>query len=258
MTLNEKENIEFEALIDSFSFDCWAVNRDMVYTYQNRKSIENWGNVLGKSVDELSLCREAKSIWKKQLKKVFKGEKITIYYGVETQDKYFHSTITPLKKDNKYIGALGATIDITELKDNEIKLAKRKKELEQLNTALHVLLDKREKDKVDNEKKLVKKIQVKLLPLVERLKKTCNGNNKKIIDSLENKLRQFQLISPDNLKEIFSHTEIQVVSFIREGNSSKEIACILNISKSTVDTHRDNIRRKLGLKNSQQKLKNIL
>lgn len=258
MTLKEEENIQFESLIDSFSFDCWAVNLEMIYIYQNSKSIENWGNVLGKSVKELAICHEAKSIWKKQLKKVFCGKKITNDYGVETTQKYYHSTITPLIKNDKCIGALGATIDITELRNNELILAKRKKKLEQLNTALHVILDKRDKDKAENEKKLVSKIQVELLPLVERLKKTCNGNNKEIITSLENKLRQFQLVSPDNLKEILSYTEIQVVSFIREGKSSKEIAAILNISKSTVDTHRDNIRRKLGLKNTHQNLKDIL
>ncbi len=249
-------NIPFEILIDSFAFDCWAVNRDMVYIYQNSKSIENWGNVTGKSVNDFDICSQTKTIWKKQLKKVFKGEKFTTDYAVEPQQKYFHSIITPLIKNKTCIGALGATIDITEFKNNEYRLAKKK--LEQLNTALHVLLDKREKDKTDHEQNLVKKIQVELLPLVNRLKKSCANKNKPILETIETKLRQMQLAYSDNLSTILSHTELQIVSFIREGKLSKEIADILSISKSTVDTHRDNIRRKLGLKNTNQNLKDIL
>lgn len=251
-------NISFQALVESLNFDCWAVNLDMVYIYQNNKSFQNWGNVLGKSLNELDINDETKSIWISQLKGVFKGKTFVNDYSVEETEKYYHSTITPLKEDGVCKGALGATIDITIIRDNGVRLAKKKQELERLNTALHVLLDKREKDKADHEHNLVKKIQVELLPLVDRLKNTCNGNNKELIESIENKLRQIQLISSDNLAGVLSHTELQIANFIREGKQSKEIAAILNIAKSTVDTHRDNIRRKLGLKNTTQNLKDIL
>lgn len=252
------ENIPFDSLINSLPFDCWAVNLNMVYIYQNEKSASNWGCVLNKSVDDLELDNETRAIWKNQLLEVFRGKKIENNYATEAQNKHFHSIITPLTVNNECVGALGATLDITEYKTNEVKLAKRKQELERLNTALHVLLDKREKDKAEHEQNLVKKIHVELLPLVERLKKSCNGNNQSIIVALETKLRQLQLISSDDLSDVLSHTELQIASFIREGKQSKEIADILSISKSTVDTHRDNIRRKLGLKNTSQSLKEIL
>ena len=251
-------NISFEALVGSLNFDCWAVNLDMMYIYQNNASIDNWGNVIGKTVDELDINSETKSIWKIQLKKVFKGKTFVNDYAVEESEKHFHSTITPLIEKNVCIGALGATIEVTDYKNNQIKLAKKKQELERLNTALHVLLDKREKDKTSHEQNLVKKIQFELLPLIDRIKKTCNGNNKSIIETLEIKLRQLQLVSSDNLVDILSHTELQIANLIREGKPSKEIADILNVSKCTIDTHRDNIRRKLGLKNTSQNLKDIL
>jgi len=231
----------------------------MRYTYQNDKSIENWGNVTGKTIDELDIDEKTKNIWKQQLKKVFTGEIITTEYSLEEHIKYFNSIITPLKQNGIIIGAIGATMDITPYKENEEKLTQRKKELERLNTALHVLLEKRENDKTVLKQNLVKNIQTELLPLTARLKKlNADENSIGIINIIETKLRQIQLATSDNLSAILSHTELQVVNLIREGKASKTIADILNISKSTVDSHRDRIRYKLGLKNTNKSLKEVL
>ena len=53
---------------------------------------------------------------------------------------------------------------------------------------------------------------------------------------------------PD-VKEL-SLREIQVVRLIKEGLSSKEIAASLNITVRTIEVHRHNILKKLGLKNT--------
>jgi DNA-binding CsgD family transcriptional regulator len=254
-----KNLLPFELLVHNFTFDCWAVNAKMSYIYQNDKSIENWGNVIGKTIDELDIDNQTKAIWKQQLKKVFTGKIITTEYPVEEQAKHFKSIISPLQKNGVILGAIGATMDITSYKENKKKLTQRKKELERLNTALNVLLEKRENDKSELEQNLVKTIQTELLPLTTRLKKvSTNKNSINIINTIETKLRQLQLVSSDNLSTILSQTELQVANLIREGKQSKEIAEILNISKSTVDTHRDSIRHKLGLKNTNKRLKEIL
>jgi len=46
-----------------------------------------------------------------------------------------------------------------------------------------------------------------------------------------------------------SQREIEVIEYIKKGNSSKEIAMVLNISRKTIGVHRYNIVRKLNLKN---------
>lgn len=46
--------------------------------------------------------------------------------------------------------------------------------------------------------------------------------------------------------------EIEIINLISEGNDAFEIAKILNISEKTVETHRTNIRKKLGVKNVAQ------
>ena len=52
--------------------------------------------------------------------------------------------------------------------------------------------------------------------------------------------------------------EIEVCDLIREGLSSKEIGRSLSISLKTVEKHRDNIRKKLGIANRRINLASLL
>ena len=47
-----------------------------------------------------------------------------------------------------------------------------------------------------------------------------------------------------------SNRELEIIKFIKDGLSSKEISAALNISLKTVEVHRHNILKKLNLKNS--------
>jgi DNA-binding NarL/FixJ family response regulator len=58
------------------------------------------------------------------------------------------------------------------------------------------------------------------------------------------------LRSPDQLAKSLNLTsrEREVLQLISEGRSGKEIAGILNVSVKTIDFHRENIKRKLGVR----------
>jgi len=44
--------------------------------------------------------------------------------------------------------------------------------------------------------------------------------------------------------------EIEIIEFVKKGNTSKEIASLLNVSIKTIEAHRYNILKKLNLKNT--------
>ena len=52
-----------------------------------------------------------------------------------------------------------------------------------------------------------------------------------------------------------SPREIEILKYLAEGYSNREIAKLLNLSSRTVDSHRTNILKKLRLKNNQELVK---
>jgi len=74
--------------------------------------------------------------------------------------------------------------------------------------------------------------------MIKAILEVHNGN-KYICDEIKN-----------NISELVTEREIQIINLIKEGFSSKEIASQLNISLKTVEVHRHNILKKLKLKNS--------
>jgi DNA-binding CsgD family transcriptional regulator len=52
--------------------------------------------------------------------------------------------------------------------------------------------------------------------------------------------------------------EIQIASLIKENKTTKEIANVVGIAQSSVEFHRHNIRRKLGIINEKTNLQAFL
>ena len=53
-------------------------------------------------------------------------------------------------------------------------------------------------------------------------------------------------------------SELEIANMIKSGMKTSEIAGIRRLSRRTVETHRENIRRKLGLNNTSQNLRSYL
>ena len=147
-----------------------------------------------------------------------------------------------------------------EEKDDELEI--KTKNLEEVNTALRVLLKERKKDKEELEEKVVSNIKELVVPYLDRLKRTSLDTTQiSCLDVLESNLKE--IVSPFSKKLSSKYlgltpTEIQVANLVKDGKTSKEIAAFMNLSAKTVEYHRDNIRNKLGIKNRRINLRTHL
>ena len=148
------------------------------------------------------------------------------------------------------------------LKERTIRLEIEKKSLAELNTAMKVLLEKREADKSKLEEYVLANVKQLIEPYFEKIKKTkLNDQQKTFLRIIESNLNE--IISPFT-KEVsldyfnLTSTEIQIAKQIRQGDTTKKIATFMNISPRTVETHRKNIRRKIGLEGKKANLRSHL
>jgi PAS domain S-box-containing protein len=182
--------------------------------------------------------------------------------------------------EDKIHSAIATFIDITDktkaekaLMNAHDELEKRVKErtkelkiktqnLEETNIAMKVLLKKREEDRKDIEYNILTNVKKLIDPYFDKIRKTkLDSRQKAFLNIMESNLQEItsQFARKISLRELnLTPTEIQIANMIRQGNSSKEIAEIMNVSIRTVDAHRRNIRKKIGLNQKRANLRSYL
>jgi PAS domain S-box-containing protein len=276
MTLDSDANIEF------INRTVPELNRDEVIGTSIYKYVDN----------------EYKAVMKKCFEHVLGTGKPDMYeierVGADGIKRSFESRVGPIINSGKVVAITVSSSDITErknieeeLRDSQNKLETRvrertlelektnvvlsaeiherkriAKELQEINTALKVLLKQRDKDRVEIEQNIISNIKSLVQPYLDRLKNSrvlkdhltylniIESNLNEIISPFSNKLSSAYMN--------FSPREIQVANLIKEGRRDKDIMEILNISFETVKTHRQNIRKKLGIYGTNANLKTRL
>lgn len=174
-----------------------------------------------------------------------------------------------MRENGKQVSVHGIARNITERKKMEEALKKREQELEEksrnledANTALTVLLKRREEDRAELEDKVTCNVRELILPYIENLKITHvdshQSNQLKILERNVSEIISPFLRTLSSKYPNLTPTEIKVINFIKEGRTTKEMAKLVNASARTVEVHRDNIRKKLGLKNRKANLRSHL
>lgn len=141
------------------------------------------------------------------------------------------------------------------LKAREKEMALQTSNMQEANTALKVLLKKREEDKKDFSEKILFNIKELILPYLEKLKETdLQASQRAYVEILESNFEE--LSSPLALKLSFKYynltrAEIRVAMLIKQGRTTQRIADLLNLSPRTIDAYRANIRKKLKIKNKK-------
>jgi DNA-binding CsgD family transcriptional regulator len=166
---------------------------------------------------------------------------------------------TPQKPSGFELGLIRSSANIAgiaiENKRNEKKIRDRTQELENKNQALQEILSQIEIEKKEIRDAITVNSEKLLLPLIKKLRN--KSKDTKTFDLLESNIRELTSefggkISSKLLK--LSPKELELCNLIKNGFESKEIATLHGISKKTVDTHRRNIRHKLGIANSETNL----
>lgn len=152
--------------------------------------------------------------------------------------------------------------EIQERRDTERALREREKDLEQekvnlqeANTALKVLLKRRDRDKRTLEEQVMYNVKKLLLPYLNKLSREIQDErHKAYLHIIETNLQDITGSFSRRLSmEYYGLTkaEIKVANFIRQGNKNRQIADLMGLSIRTVEAYRMSIREKLKIHNKK-------
>ena len=153
-------------------------------------------------------------------------------------------------------------VDVTlqeRVKECTRELDTKNMRLSEVNTALRVLTQNLQAEKDDLQEEFLVNIKRNVEPYIEKLKQTrVSKHQLDLIATVECYLREITSTFTHNLTSThlgLTAQELRIADLIRMGNTSKDISNLLNISTNTVDTHRRNIRKKLGFNGSRESLR---
>lgn len=145
------------------------------------------------------------------------------------------------------------------LLEREAELVIQSQNLREINTAMKVVLKKREDDKKRFEKSVLLNVQKLITPYLNKLGESeLNDHQLAIVEILENNLNDiassftYQL----SLRHLgLTRRELDIANLICQGKRNPEIARFIGITQRTVETHRRNLRAKLGINNRKINLR---
>jgi len=192
--------------------------------------------------------------WMQRAKIKLNGEAagtITVCYTEEREQRYEGPF---LKEERLLLNAVAERLGrIAERIKAKEQLLIEEEALKHKNIAMKEVLTQAKQEKKELAQRIRKNMETIVLPLLDSIEqdflntrhehslKLLRSNLEEITDPLTSRLSSsFERLSPK---------EIQICNMIKQGFTTKDIALMKNLSSSTINRHRENIRRKLELKN---------
>ncbi len=141
------------------------------------------------------------------------------------------------------------------------ELKKQEEVLKQKNIALKEILSQIETEKEEIQQHITANIEKLLLPTLRRLKRNGGPTEKRHIELLEKNLANMTAGFTRTIRNRISRLsprQLEICNMIKSGSRNKEIADLMGISLRTVETHRNAIRKKLGISGHDTNLTTFL
>jgi PAS domain S-box-containing protein len=186
---------------------------------------------------------------------------------VEGNRKTLLSTVVPcVVQGQPSVFVLGA--DLTERKrmsdalvESEQAVRQYATTIEERNVALRVILEQRQRDREDLEHAVTDNVDSLIMPLLDRLIRSLGGRPElALAESLRMTLDEItrpmlrRQATDESRNSGLSRRESEILQLIHSGHTTAEMSQALHISPATVTFHRGNIRQKLGMHGSPERL----
>jgi PAS domain S-box-containing protein len=268
---------KLNAMLQSIGDHMSMMDKDLNIIWANKTAKEIFGNdIIGKKCYEVyhhrkKPCEPYPCITLKAFEdgKVHKHDTQVVDRNGKTISFHCTANVALRNKQGYPTAVLEISKDTSEHTQAKLALIKRGKELEdktheltEVNAALKVLLKQRDEDQQEFEEKIVANVKKLVLPYIEKLNNSrLNGRQAVYLDIIKSNLED--IIAPflhQLSSKYFNLTpkEVQIAGLIKDGKTTKEIAKLLNNSTGTIDFHRNNLRKKLGLRNTKKNLRSFL
>jgi len=274
----QKSLRQYRLLADNVSDIIWIMDTDLRFTYisPSVKSLRGFSveealnQTLAETLTSASLEIAMKTFAEQGKLETMKDKDPTRAEKLELEltckdgsTVWCEANMTGLRNsDGQVYGILGVTRNITDRIRAREALEIKSRSLEESNTALRVLLNQVDQNRQELQSDVLYNVNQLILPYIEKLK-VCRTDNDRdtCLQVLETNLDN--IVSPFLRNMTLTHykltpKELQVANLVKEGKMNKEIADLLHLSIRSIEFHRDNIRKKLGLKNRKANLRSFL
>jgi PAS domain S-box-containing protein len=267
---------QFQSLVETLNEGIGIADAEGRLTYVNPKLLDMIGyarhEVVGKKTSDFMDDRNRR-LHKKQLALRQRGIETPYEIQLTTRDaKTIETIVSPratFDADGRFQGSFAVITDIRATKRAQKALRRREQQLrektlrlQEMNTALEVLLRKREQDKAVIQKRILGNIRRLVAPYLDALGETrLSERQRLLVELLKSNLREAMSPFSEMLTSgpiDLTRTELEVANLVRMGKSTTQIAAALNMAYKTAETHRWRIRKKLGLTHKKANLMSLL
>lgn len=267
---------QFQSLVETLNEGFGIVDAEGRLTYVNAKLADMLGYARKEMVGKKTSCfmdERNRRLHKKQMGMRQKGIETPYEIQFTTKDGSAITTIVSPRArfdaNGRFQGSFAVTTDISALKSAEKNLRRREQQLrektmrlQEMNTALEVLLRKREQDKTIIQKRILINLRRLVAPYLDSLGDTRLSERQRfLVDTLKSNLTEVMSPFSERLSSApidLTKTELEIANLVRLGKTTTQIATALNISYKTAETHRWRIRKKLGLTHKKANLMSYL